>query len=138
MKTLFRWAILFLAITGAVAIATGSLDVTFGRENYWDHRGVFFLIFVTIFPRLTLLFSSVASGGVIWWLAWIFAPRILVAVLATLAYWHQNPILVVIAWLVALSGESSEKYVVVKRPYVHVNQKRGYESAKWVNSEDSR
>ncbi len=135
MRTLFRWVIVFLAIAGAVALATASFDVSFGREDYWDHRGIFFLIFITLFPRLTMLFSSVVSGGVIGWLAWIFAPRILVAVLATLAYWHQNPALVVISWLVALSGESSEKYVVVRRRHVRLNPKRGYESAKWVKPE---
>jgi hypothetical protein len=138
VKTLVRWAFLFLAITGAVALTTASFDVSFGRENYWDHRGVFFLFFVTLFPRLTLLFSSVASGGVVWWLAWIFAPRILVAVLATLAYWHQNPVLVVISWLVALSGESSEKYVVVKRPNIPAYRREPFESAKWVRAESPK
>ncbi len=50
-----------------------------------------------------------------WWLAWIITPRFLVAYLATVAYWQTNPILVAIAWLVALGGESSEKTVVINR-----------------------
>ena len=104
-----------IAITGAVALLMQYSDVELGSENYWDHRGVFFLFFVTLFPRLTLLFSSVALGGVFWWLGFIFVPRILVAVLATLAYWDANPILVLISWLVALSGESSEKYLIRDR-----------------------
>lgn len=37
------------------------------------------------------------------------------AVLATIAYWEQNPILVVISWLMALGGESGEKVVVRNR-----------------------
>jgi len=73
------------------------------------------LIFIAIFPRLTLLFSSVPFGGVLWWLGWIFAPRLLVAILATVNYWNQNKVLVVIAWLIALGGESSEKHVVCTR-----------------------
>lgn len=84
-------------------------------NNYWDHHGILFLVFITIFPRLTLLFSSVAFGGFLWWLGFIFAPRILVAVLATMAYLDSNPVLVVISWFVALSGESTEKYNFRKR-----------------------
>ncbi|MEK6555620.1 MAG: hypothetical protein AABZ31_10295, partial [Bdellovibrionota bacterium] len=80
--------------------------------NFWDHHGVFFLIFITLFPRLTLFFSSVAFGGVFWWIGFIFAPRFLVAILATINYMQSNPILVAISWIVAISGESSEKYAL--------------------------
>ena len=107
--------ITFLAITGAATHLMNFTNVQFGVENYWDNRGMFFLFFITIFPRLTLLFSSVAFGGLFWWLSFLFAPRVLVAVLATTAYWEQNPILVVIAWLMAVGGESSEKAVVRNR-----------------------
>jgi hypothetical protein len=69
------------------------------------------------FPRLTLLFSSVPFGGLLWWLGWIFAPRLLVAILATTNYWQTNTVLCVLAWFWALSGESIEKTIVVyKRP----------------------
>jgi hypothetical protein len=135
MKTLLRVLVIFLAITGATALAYDLFQVEFGVGNYWDSHGVFFLIAITIFPRLTLLFSSVASGGWLWWLSWIFAPRILVACLATVSYWNANPVLVVCAWLVALSGESSEKYAVVRRPS---NLSGGYRKAKWVKSEVER
>lgn len=114
MGSLFRFLIAFLALTGAAVIATGLFGVRFGHEDYWSHHGILFLLLITAFPRLTLLLSSVASGGLLWWLAWLFAPRILVAVLATLSYWYANPILVVAAWLVALGGESSEKYAVAR------------------------
>ncbi len=90
-------------------------DVKFGIENYWDNHGVWFLIFITMFPRLTLLFSSVPFGGFFWWLGFFFAPRILVAILATVSYWEQNPVLVVISWLMAIGGESGEKVVVRNR-----------------------
>jgi hypothetical protein len=134
MKFFWRFWIGLLAITGAVAVATGLLGVEFGHYQYWDHHGILFLIFITAFPRLTLLFSSVPTGGLLWWLSWLFAPRILVAVLATLNYWYQNPILVVISWLIALGGESSEKYVMVRRSRSYSEKQKGYESAKWVDA----
>lgn len=81
----------------------------FGTEDFFTHHGYFFLVAIAIFPRLTLLFSSVVSGGITWWLGFIFCPRILVAILATLGYFKTNPILVVIAWVVAFSGETLEK-----------------------------
>lgn len=83
--------------------------------NFWDKHGIFFLIFITLFPRLTLLFSSVAFGGLFWWLGFIFVPRILVAVLATMSYADTNPILVIISWFIAFSGESTEKYTLRRK-----------------------
>lgn len=135
MRIFFRFLIAFLAITGAAALATGVFGLEFGHSNFWEHHSIFFLIFITLFPRLTLLLSSVPSGGLLWWLSWIFAPRILVAVLATVAFWYQNPFLVVISWLVAFGGESSEKYVMVKRSRSYWEDRGGYDSAKWVDSE---
>lgn len=132
---MIRFIIAFLAVTGAVALITGLFSVEFGRSDYWHHHGILFLIFIAFFPRLTLLFSSVASGGILWWLTWLFAPRILVATLATVTYWNQNPFLVVIAWLAAFGGESSEKYVVVKRSPFPGQRSKGFDSAKWVNSQ---
>ena len=32
--------------------------------DFWDVHGIWFIIFMFFFPRLTLLFSSVAFGGV--------------------------------------------------------------------------
>ncbi|MCD6046406.1 MAG: hypothetical protein K0S08_53 [Gammaproteobacteria bacterium] len=77
--------------------------------SFWQVHGVFFILFMFFFPRLTLLFSSVPFGGLLWWLGWIFAPRLLVAILATFSYWQTNPILVVLSWCWALAGESVEK-----------------------------
>lgn len=80
--------------------------------NFWDAHGLLFVVFMFFFPRLTLLFSSVATGGLLWWLGWVFAPRLLVAVLATTAYWGTNPVLVTLAWFWAIGGESVEKKTV--------------------------
>src|SRR5690349_21684311 len=109
MKTFLRFIVAFLALTGAAVMATGLFGIRFGNSDFWDYHGLLFLVFIALFPRLTLFFTGF-WGGPIWWLAWLFIPRILVAVLATIAYWNQNPILVIIAWLVAFGGESSEKY----------------------------
>ncbi|MBK24825.1 MAG: hypothetical protein CME70_12575 [Halobacteriovorax sp.] len=109
MNTIMKIAIIFLAITGATTLLMNSTEVEFRNAIFWQNHGVFFLIFITLFPRLTLLFSNVAFGGLFWWLGFFFAPRILVATLATLSYWENNPVLVVIAWLVAISGETGEK-----------------------------
>lgn len=111
MKSLAQIFIIFLAITGAVSILLNSGEqIEFGNVDFWHNHGAFFLIFITIFPRLTLLFSSVPFGGIFWWLGFFFAPRLLVAVLATIAYWQTNPILVAIAWFIAISGETFEKW----------------------------
>jgi len=83
--------------------------------DFWQVHGWWFLFFMFLFPRLTLLFSSVISGGFLWWLGWVFAPRLLVAILATTVYWHTNTVLVVFTWLWALSGESTEKKVISYR-----------------------
>jgi len=83
--------------------------------NFWDNHGVLFIFFMFFFPRLTLFFSSVASGGLLWWLGFIFAPRLLVAILATFAYWETNTVLVIITWFWAIGGEGTEKKVVANK-----------------------
>ncbi len=136
MKTFVRFLVAIVAITGAVALSTGFLGIEFGYADYWERHGLLFLLCLAVFPRLTLLLGGMWTGGLLWWVGWLFAPRLLVAVLATLAYWHNNPFLVIVSWLVALGGESSEKYVMVKRPAGAARAaRRGYESAKWVRSE---
>lgn len=81
--------------------------------DFWDVHGIWFIIFMFFFPRLTLLFSSVAFGGLFWWLGFIFTPRLLVAILATTAYWETNQILVVLTWFWALGLESAEKRMLL-------------------------
>ena len=83
--------------------------------NFWDVHGFLFIVAMFFFPRVTLIFSSVITGWFFWWLGWIFAPRLLVAILATSAYWDSNTILVILTWLWAMAGESTEKTVVSNR-----------------------
>ena len=115
MNTLFKIFFVFLVLSIASAIMMRDFGMEFGTISYWDTHGVFLLIFLTLFPRLTLLLSSVASGGILWWLAWLITPRFLVAYLATIAYWQTNPLLVALSWVIAFGGESSEKTVVINR-----------------------
>lgn len=107
--TVFKGVAIFFVLLVATSVMMDVLNTQFGSVDFFQKHGVMFLIFITIFPRLTLLFSSVATGGFLWWLGFIFCPRILVASLATVSYFHTNPVLVVISWLVALGGEAMEK-----------------------------
>jgi hypothetical protein len=79
--------------------------------DFWDVHGIIFLFCIAVFPRLALLITPL--GGCFWWLGWFVVPHFLVAVLATTAYWNTNPILCVIAWVIALGGTSGE-YVIIK------------------------
>ncbi len=74
-----------------------------------DH-GIFFLIGLALFPRITLLFFASTPFGFLAWLGWLFAPHLLVAILS-LSYWDTHPVLVVIAWLFALGGTGGEAKV---------------------------
>ena len=83
--------------------------------DFWLVHGWGFLIAVAFFPRITMLVAgTVSSFGLLGWLGWIFAPHLTVAILATTLYWHTNPILCIIAWMVALGGTSSEGKVASK------------------------
>ena len=120
MKTLFKIIIIFLAISAASTILYNYTDIDFGKIDFFSKHGWFFLLSIALFPRLTLLVSglivgSIELGGLFWWLGFFIAPRILVATLATISYWHTNQLLVVFAWLIALGGESSEKFVITRR-----------------------
>lgn len=115
MKNLaFRGVAIFFLLVVATTLMMDVMKMDFGTVNYWDRRGVFFLVFISIFPRLTLVLSSVVTGGFLWWLGFFFCPRILVALLATVTYFHTNPVLVSFSWLIALSGEVFEKWGIGK------------------------
>lgn len=70
-------------------------------------HGIFFLIGLAIFPRITLLFFAATSFGPLAWIGWLFAPHLLVAILS-LPYWDTHPLLVVIAWIFAIFGTFGE------------------------------
>jgi hypothetical protein len=107
--TIFKGAALFFLLLVVTSVLMDTTQMNFGNVDFFQRHGVFFLFFITIAPRLTLLISSVATGGLIWWLGFIFCPRVLVASLATVGYFHTNPLLVIISWFVAFGGEIFEK-----------------------------
>lgn len=114
-KILIASLVILLTIILGVGSIIGDLSsLKFGNVDFWQVHGWIFLIMITFFPRLTLFFSSVSSGGLLWWIGWLVAPRILVAILATFGYWNTNPFLVILSWLLAFGGESSEKHYVTK------------------------
>ena len=82
--------------------------------NFWDVHSIFFILFMFGFPRLTMLFTGVCAAwfGPLFFLGWLLVPRLTVAILATTVYWHTNPVLCVLTWMVALSGEVGETVTV--------------------------
>ncbi len=106
---LFKGVAVFFLLLVATSVMMDTLQTEFGQVNFFQKHGVFFLFFITLLPRVTLLLSSVATGGFLWWLGFFFCPRILVASLATVAYFHTNPVLVTFSWIIALGGETMEK-----------------------------
>ncbi|MFI0434277.1 MAG: hypothetical protein ACH350_00940 [Parachlamydiaceae bacterium] len=80
--------------------------------DFWQEHGIFFLIFITFFPRLTMLFATTIQFGLLGWIGWFFAPHLTVAIFATHYYWQTNPILCVIAWFVAFAGTGGEAKMV--------------------------
>ena len=80
--------------------------------NFWAVHGIFFLIFITFFPRLTMLFAVSLHFGILHWIGWLFAPHLTVAILATQYYWQTNPILCIIAWFIAFAGTGGEAKMV--------------------------
>ena len=83
-------------------------------NDFFQHHGIICLICLAMFPRLTLLFGAFVTGGVLWWLGWIFAPHLLVAILS-LQYWSTNPVLVIIAWVMAFGGTSAETKTATRK-----------------------
>jgi hypothetical protein len=73
-----------------------------------------FLLGCAFFPRITTLFFSAATFGFWHILGWIFAPHLLVAILATTYYWDSNPVLVILSWAFAFGGTSGEATVANK------------------------
>lgn len=132
MKTIIKILFIFLAITGASTLLINYANVDFKNVDFFVKHGWFFLFSVALFPRLTLLvsgliFGTIEFGGLLWWAGFLIAPRILVAILATVSYWHTNQFLVVMSWLIALGGESSEKFVITKRMSAHPKKFSNYD-----------
>jgi len=77
--------------------------------SFWETHSILFVICMFFFPRLTMLFGTTMGGGILYWVGWVLAPRITVAVLATYFFGSTNTLLVVLTWFWAIAGESVEK-----------------------------
>ena len=92
-------------------------------ENFWAYHSIFLLIGLTLFPRISLFFCNIPTS-LLFWLGWFLLPRIVIAINATIYYLDTNPILVIISWIIALSGESAEKKYTYKFKQNTFNKKR--------------
>ena len=72
--------------------------------DFWQVHGFWFLFFIVLFPRLTMLFAVAVPFGWLAWLGWLITPRLLIAILATIYYWDTNPVLCIFAWLNMVFG----------------------------------
>jgi len=80
--------------------------------SFWVIHSIWFALALAFFPRLTMLFAGICFApytGVLFWLGWVFTPRLTVAILATFFYFATNPVLCVLVWMWALCGEAGEK-----------------------------
>lgn len=81
--------------------------------NFWDVHGIFFLLFLMLFPRLTMLIMGicfVSYAHPVWfWIGWLLTPRLVCAILGTCYYWNTNPVLCVFAWIFAIGGLKASK-----------------------------
>ena len=80
--------------------------------DFWQIHGICFCIFMLFFPRLTMLFTGICFmpfAGVLFWFGWVLAPRLTCAILASFLYFNTNPILCILVWFWAFTGESVEK-----------------------------
>lgn len=82
--------------------------------NFWDIHGLWFLLGCAFFPRITVWFFSAVTGGFWFWLGFLLVPRIYVAIIACYWFWETNPVLCVLAVVMCLGGESTEKSTVAK------------------------
>ena len=77
--------------------------------NFWDNHTWLFILTMFFFPRLTMLFATSFGAGFLYWLGWLLAPRLTVAIIATMLYSQTNLVLIVFTWIWALCGETTEK-----------------------------
>jgi len=102
-------AILLLTFTGC------GTERTPGNPSYWDVHGFWFLIFMNLFPRLTMLIATPFPVGFLGWTGWLLLPRLYAAILATHFYWDTNALLCVITWIVALGTTGGTNNTVAKK-----------------------
>lgn len=76
--------------------------------DFWENHTIWFVIAISIFPRLTMLFATAYGGGLLYWIGWLFVPRLTVAVIATILYRETNLEMVILAWLLCIIWHTSQ------------------------------
>lgn len=111
------WIITLLTITACQSNPINPTNSTSPNTvvNFFNNHTWLTLVGWAMFPRIMFWFFSAITGGFWFWVGVLFVPRVMVAYWATTYYWHTNPYLCVIAWIVALGGESSEKKTISRR-----------------------
>lgn len=86
------------------------MEFTQSVVSVFQNHGVWFLLGMAFFPRLTMLIAGLTSalGGPLFWFGFALLPHIMVAVIASLMYWDKNPIVVLCAWFFAIWGTIAE------------------------------
>lgn len=118
----------------------GVIPLPFGEkmQDFWQNHDFWFVLSMMIFPRLTMLFATSTGAGWIYWTAWVFYPRILVAYIATSLYGTTNPTLVMFTWFWAISFENGEKELwttILK--IINIKLKKSFEMKKaslWIDN----
>ncbi len=74
-------------------------------SSFWETHTIWFVIAMHFFPRLTMLFATTFGGGILYWLGWLLAPRLTVAVIATILYLETDPVIVAltVCWCILTS-----------------------------------
>ena len=80
------------------------VGISFWDAHTWD---LLILFGLAVFPRITTLFVG-GPFALLHWVGWVFAPHLLVAIMATTKYWDTNPVLCVVAWFFAFAGTGGE------------------------------
>lgn len=114
--------------TNAAAVITPAVEAVAKAPalvNFWDVHSVWFIFFMLLFPRLTMLFMGICfysfAYPVWFWVGWVLSPRLVIAILATCVYWDTNPVLCVFAWFNALCVGSAS----TKTSTEYANNRRG-------------
>ncbi len=85
------------------------------QTDFWRVHSVWFLIFMNLFPRITMLVATPFPIGFGGWFGWLVVPRIYAAIIATTLYWNTNPTLCVITWIIALGTTSTNEGVLIRK-----------------------
>ena len=87
--------------------------------DFWSVHTLFFVFFMFILPRTTMLVTGICfypfAHPILFFFGWLLAPRLTVAIIATSVYWDTNPVLVTFAWINAFCVGSASTGATAKQ-----------------------